>query len=57
LDALGKDVTKYQAERVLKIAFTVWNAVVLDTVKGNNQYVIKLRELTADDPMSAALLE
>ena len=51
------DVNKYQVEQALKIAFTVWNAVVLDTVKGNNQYVTKLRELTADDPMSAALLE
>ena len=44
-------------EQVLKITFTAWNAVVLDTVKGNARHVIKLRELTADDPMSAALLE
>ena len=57
LDALGKDVTKYQVEQVLKIAFTAWNAVVLDTVKGNTQYVTQLRELTAEDPMSAALIE
>ena len=57
LDALGKDVNKYQVEQILKIAFTAWNAVVLDAVKGNIQYVTKLRELTADDPMSAALLE
>jgi hypothetical protein len=57
LEAIGKDVTNYQVEQVLKIAYTAWNAVVLDTVKGNTQYVTKLRELTADDPMSAALLE
>ena len=44
-------------EQVLKITFTAWNAVVLDTVKGNTKYVIKLRELTADDPMSAALID
>ena len=44
-------------EQVLKIAFTAWNAVVLDTVKGNTHYVTKLRELTTDDPMSAALIE
>jgi hypothetical protein len=44
-------------EQVLKITFTACNAVVLDTVTGNARYVIKLRELTADDPMSAALLE
>jgi hypothetical protein len=57
LDALGKDVTKYQVEQVLKIAFTAWNAVVLDTVKSNTQYVTQLRELTAEDPMSSALIE
>lgn len=57
LESLGKDVTKYKAEQVLKIAFTAWNAVVIDTVKGNSQYVGKLRELTMDDPMSAALIE
>ncbi len=57
LDALGKDVTKYQVEQVLKIAFTAWNAVVLDTVKGNTRYVTQLRQLTAEDPMSAVLIE
>jgi hypothetical protein len=57
LDALGEDATKYQAEQVLKIAFTAWNAVVLDTVNGNTQYVTKLLELTTEDPMSAALIE
>ena len=57
LDALGPDVNKYQVEQVLKIAFTAWNAVVLDTVQGNTQHVTKLRDLTADDPMSAALIE
>jgi hypothetical protein len=57
LDALGKDANKYQVEQVLKIAFTAWNAVVLDTVKGNTKYVTQIRELTADDPMSAALID
>ncbi len=57
LDALGKDAKKYQVEQVLKIAFTAWNAVVLDTVKGNTKYVTQIRELTADDPMSAALID
>ena len=57
LDALGEDATKYQVEQVLKIAFTTWNAVVLDTVNGNTQHVTKLRELTTENPMSAALIE
>ena len=57
LESLGKDVSKYKVEQVLKIAFTAWNAVVIDTVKGNSQYVTQIRELTRDDPMSAALIE
>ena len=57
LESLGKDITKYKVEQVLKIAFTAWNSVVIDTVKGNSQYVAQIRELTRDDPMSAALIE
>jgi hypothetical protein len=57
LESLGKDVNKYKVEQVLKIAFTAWNAVVIDTVKGNSQYVARIRELTRDDPMSNALIE
>ena len=57
LDTLGEDATKYQVEQVLKIAFTAWNAVVLDTVNGNTQHVTKMRELTTENSMSAALIE
>ena len=57
LESLGKDVTKYKVETVLRIAFTAWNSVVIDTVKGNTKYVDQLRNLTRDDPMTAALME
>jgi hypothetical protein len=57
MDALGKDATKYQVEQVLKIAFTVWNSIVLDTVKGSSEYVSMLRETLKNDPMSSALIE
>jgi hypothetical protein len=57
LDSFSEKVTKYQVEKVLQIAFTVWNAVVLDIVNGNIQYVTKLRELTKEDPTSTALIE
>jgi hypothetical protein len=56
LDALGENASKYQVEQVLKIAFTVWNAAVLDTVKGNTQFVNQLMESTSEDPMSATLI-
>jgi hypothetical protein len=57
MNALGKDATKYQVEQVLKIAFTVWNSIVLDTVKGSSEYVSMLRETMKEDPMSSALIE
>ena len=57
MDTLGKNPTKYQVEQVLKIAFTVWNSIVLDTVKGNSKYVSMLRETIKEDPMSSALIE
>jgi len=57
MDALGKNASKYQVEKVLMIAFTVWNSIVLDTVKGSSQYVSILRETLKEDPMSSALIE
>lgn len=57
LEAEGRNPTKHEAEQVLKVAFTVWNSVVLDSVNGNTKYTEKLRQLTSDDPLSAALVE
>ena len=57
LDALGAKATKDQIEEVLKIAFTVWNSVVFDTVNGNTRYVAKLRELAAAESETRALVE
>lgn len=57
IDSMGREATKDQVEQVLKISFTVWNAVVLDTVNGTSQYISKIRELTSGDPISAALIE
>ena len=57
MDAIGKNATKYQVEQVFVIAFTVWNSIVLDTVKGSSQYLTMLIETLKEDPMSSALIE
>jgi hypothetical protein len=49
--------TKEQLETVLKIAFTIWNAVVLDAVSGNSQYVNEIRKYLSGHVMQAALVE
>jgi len=57
LEAAGVKAGKRQVEEVLKIAFTVWNSVVYDTVNCNSHYVAQIRQLTANDPESSALME
>jgi hypothetical protein len=49
--------TRHQVEQILKVAFTVWNAIVFDTVHGNDRYVSDLRKLMAKDPLSVAIVE
>ena len=56
-EPLGPAITKDQFEEALKIAFTVWNAVVYDAVAGNDQYISSVRGLTSGDPTTAALIE
>ena len=56
-DAMGSEITKNRFEKILTIAFTVWNSVVLDTVAGNSKHVAHIRRLTAGDPMMAAMIE
>jgi hypothetical protein len=49
--------TKEQLDTILKVAFTVWNSVVLDTANGNSHYVNELRRYLAGHVMPAALVE
>ena len=56
-EAAGGRATKGQIEKVLKVAFTVWNSVVYDTVNGNSHYVDRIRKLAAKDAESSRLIE
>jgi hypothetical protein len=57
LDPLGAGATDDQLDQALKIAFTVWNAVVYETVNGNTRYVEMVRQLTAHDMEMAAFTQ
>ena len=57
LDSTPNKVTKVQIEKCMKIAFTVWNSVVYDSVNGNLEYVTKLRRLFSKDPEGSILIE
>ena len=57
MDGLGDGVTKHQVEQVLEIAFTVWNAIVLDTVKESTKYISMIRANVTENSKSSALIE
>jgi hypothetical protein len=57
LEALGPDATDDQMEQSLKIAFTVWNAVVYETVNGDRHFLDMARELTSHEPAMVALVD
>jgi hypothetical protein len=46
-----------QVEKVLKVAYTVWNAVVIADVLGKDHYVKDVRHRLGSDPELTALLE
>jgi hypothetical protein len=57
LEKEGAPPTAQEAEKVLQLASTIWNAVVYDTVHGNTEWVTRLRNLIADQPPLVALIE
>lgn len=46
LETGGAKITRDQFEKVLRLAFTVWNSVVLDAVNGNSHYVTELKNMS-----------
>lgn len=54
---LGPNATTDQMEVVLKIAFTIWNAVVYDTVNGNTKFIEMVRHAMAPAPDLAARID
>jgi hypothetical protein len=57
LAPLGAEATEHEMEEALKIAFTVWNAVVFDAVNRNSRWVDQVRVLAGLDPHFRPLIE
>ena len=57
LVGLEPDVTEHQMEVALKVAFTVWNAVVYETALGETRFLDMLRESMAPRPELAEPIE
>jgi len=58
LDPLGAEAPEQEMENALKIAFTVWNALVFDAVDRSSRWVDRLRSyLAGQDPRVQALVE
>ncbi len=49
--------TAQEVEKVLQLAATIWNAVVLDAARGNTAWVTRVRSQVAGHPPLEALVE
>ena len=49
--------TREEVDGALKLALIAWNAVVFDTVRGNTDWVMKVRKQVVEQPPIAALVE
>ncbi len=56
ISIIDKNTTEYQIKRGFEIAYTVWNAVVMDAVKRTDHYTTLLNQLTSDDPSASEFL-
>jgi hypothetical protein len=57
IETAGPDIGGPELQAILKLAFTVWNAVVFDTVNGDSRFVDDIRQATASDPGATSLVE
>lgn len=53
---MPQDVSEASIEKVLGIAFVVWNGTILDGINGNEHHMAGIREPMARDPVLSALV-
>lgn len=49
--------TREEIDGALKLALIVWNALVFDTVRGNTDWVMRVRKQVVEQPPVATLVE
>lgn len=57
LKTLPKAPTKHDIEKILRITYTVWNAVVFDEVYENTEYVSDIRDTFKHDKEGSSLID
>jgi hypothetical protein len=57
LETMGPAATKDQVEKVLQITYSVWNSIVLDTVKGGEKNISLIRGTIEGDQMASSMIE
>jgi hypothetical protein len=57
LDAIGDGATKQQFDSVLRITYSVWNAVNFDSIKNGTKYVMMLRQAMEKDFIGSTIIE
>lgn len=57
LKTLPKPATKQDIDKILRITYTVWNAVVFDEVFENTNYVSEIRDSFKHDKEGASLID
>ena len=55
IEAAGPEAGRPEIEPILKIAFAVWNAVVIETVRGDSRFVDEIRQAMAAAPGASAI--
>jgi hypothetical protein len=55
--AMGDGATKKQFENVLRITYSVWNAVNFDSIRGGTKYVMMLRQAMGKNFIDRAIIE
>ena len=57
LHNLPGEAPEHRAQEALRVAFTVWNAVVFADVLNDRRHLDEIRRLTADNPETVLLME
>jgi hypothetical protein len=57
LEAIGNRASKQQIENVLRISYSVWNAVNFDSINSGTKYVTMLRQTMEKDLVGRGVIE
>ena len=57
LESIGDGATKQQIESILRITYSVWNAVNFDSIKSGTKYITMLRQTMEKDLIGRGIIE